>query len=77
MVELWALRDGLLLCQQLNSPKIIVEMDAKSLVDAINNPNYLMLSSPLSLKIVDSWFPKFPTIELSTFSMKLMGVRIV
>ena len=40
LAELWALRDGLLLCQQLNSPKIIVEMDAKSLVDAFNNPSY-------------------------------------
>ena len=40
LAELWALRDGLLLCQQLNSPKIIVELDAKSLVDAFNNPSY-------------------------------------
>ena len=40
MAKLWALRDGLLLCQQLNPSKIIVEMDAKALVDAINRPNY-------------------------------------
>ena len=38
--EVWALRDGLLLCHQMNIPAIIVELDAKALVDAISNPRY-------------------------------------
>lgn len=38
--EVWALRDGLLLCHQMNIPAIIVELDAKVLVDAISNPRY-------------------------------------
>ena len=40
MVETWALRDGLLLCQHLNLNAVIIELDAKKLVDALNNPLY-------------------------------------
>ena len=39
-VEIWALRDGLMLCHQMNLPAIIIELDAKALVDALNNPRY-------------------------------------
>ena len=38
--ELWALRDGLLLCQQMNITALIVELDAKALVEALTNPSY-------------------------------------
>ena len=38
--EIWALRDGLMLCQQMKIPTIIIELDAKALVDALNSPNY-------------------------------------
>ena len=38
--ELWALRDGLLLCQQMNMSALIVELDAKALVEALTNPSY-------------------------------------
>ena len=38
--EVWALRDGLMLCVQKKIPAVIVEMDAKALVDALNNPSY-------------------------------------
>ena len=34
--ELWALRDGLLLCWQLNVQAVIIELDAKTIVDALN-----------------------------------------
>ena len=37
--EIWALRDGLMVCQQMNLPAIIIELDAKALVDALKNPN--------------------------------------
>ena len=40
LVETWALRDGLLLCNQLNFNAIMVELDAKALVDALKNPSY-------------------------------------
>ncbi|XP_075652482.1 uncharacterized protein LOC142622815 [Castanea sativa] len=40
MAEDWALRDGLLLCNPMNLSDIIVEIDAKALVNAFNNPTY-------------------------------------
>ena len=40
IAELWALRDGLQLCHQLNACAVLVELDAKSLVDALNNSSY-------------------------------------
>ena len=40
MVEVWALRDGLMLCNQMNLSDIIVELDAKALVDAFKNRSY-------------------------------------
>lgn len=36
MAETWALGDGLLLCQHFKT--LIIELDAKALVDALNNP---------------------------------------
>ena len=38
MAETWALRDGLLLCQHLKLNAVIIKLDAKALVDALNNP---------------------------------------
>ena len=34
------MRDGLLLCNQLNLNAITVKLDAKALVDALKNPSY-------------------------------------
>ena len=39
-VEVWALRDGLMLCVQRKFLAVIVEIDAKALVDAFNNTSY-------------------------------------
>ncbi|KAK9990593.1 hypothetical protein SO802_025578 [Lithocarpus litseifolius] len=38
LAEMWALRDGLLLCNELNLNAVMVELDAKALVDALKNP---------------------------------------
>ena len=38
--ELWGIRDGLALCYNLNIHSIIVELDAKSIVDVFGNPNF-------------------------------------
>ena len=38
--ETWVLCDGLLVCYQLKLPVVIVELDAKALVDALSNPSY-------------------------------------
>ena len=38
--ELWSLREGLLLCNNLNINALEVELDAKSIVDALGNPSY-------------------------------------
>ena len=37
--ELWGNRDGLTLCCNMNIHFIIVELDAKSIVDVFGNPN--------------------------------------
>ena len=48
MVEVWALRDGLMLCNQMNLSDVIVELDTKALVDAFKNPSYAnSIISPL------------------------------
>ena len=39
--ELWGLREGLLLCNNLNINALEVELDAKSIVDALGNPSYV------------------------------------
>ena len=38
--ELWGIRDGLTLCCNMNIHSIIVELDAKSIVDVFGNPNF-------------------------------------
>ena len=38
--KLWGLRDGLTLCSNLNISTLIVELDAKAIVDIIHNINY-------------------------------------
>lgn len=40
LAELWALRDGLILCHQMNVAAVVIELDAKALVDAFTNPSY-------------------------------------
>ena len=40
-VELWGLRDGLMLCCSLNIPYLIVEIDAKVVVDVLQNYDYV------------------------------------
>ena len=62
VAEAWALRDGLMLCNQLNLSSVIVEFDAKSLVDALNNPDFNnSVISPLfeDRKQLASQFPRF------------------
>ena len=38
--KLWGLRDGLTLCSNLNISTLIVELDAKAIVDIVHNINY-------------------------------------
>ena len=39
LAELWALRDGLQLCLQINAQSVVIELDAKAIVDAFNSPS--------------------------------------
>ena len=39
LAELWALQDGLLLCLQFHVQAVIIEMDAKAIVDAFSHHN--------------------------------------
>ena len=41
VAELWGLRDGLILCCDLNIPCVIVEVDAKVVVDVLKNTSYV------------------------------------
>lgn len=46
--ELWGLREGLLLCSNLNINALEVELDAKAIMDALDNPSYVnTVISPL------------------------------
>ena len=48
VAELWALKDGFQLCRQMNACAVMIELDAKSLVDALNNSSYYnFVISPL------------------------------
>ena len=40
VAKLWGLRDGLTLCNNLNIPSLIVELDARAIVDILQNSNY-------------------------------------
>ena len=39
IAELWAMRDGLTLCLNINFPAGIIELDAKAVINVISNPN--------------------------------------
>ena len=39
IAELWALRDGFMLCVDRNFSTVMVEMDAKVIIEVLNNPN--------------------------------------
>ena len=60
--ELWGLREGLLLCSNLNINALEVELDAKSIVDALGNSSYVNnVISPLldDCKLLISCIPQF------------------
>ena len=59
--EMWALRDGLQLCQQMSVRAVLIELDAKALVDDLNNSAYSnAVISPLldDCKFLISQFPQ-------------------
>jgi len=39
ITELWALRDGLILFVERNFTTVVIEMDAKAIIEVLNNPN--------------------------------------
>ena len=41
MEELWGLRDGLILCNNLNIIFLLVELDTKAVVDILNRSGYV------------------------------------
>ena len=52
MAELWALRDGLQLCLQIHAHFVIIELDAKAIVDAFNSQTY---SNTIVSSIMDDY----------------------
>ena len=52
--ELWGVRDGLLLAQKHNIQNIIIELDAKAVIDLLSLDNHIdICSHPLSALITD------------------------
>ena len=41
VAELWGLREGLMLCCRHNISSLVVELDAKAIVDVLGNPSYV------------------------------------
>ena len=41
VAEMWGLRDGLVLCKNLNIQCLAVELDASMIVDALTKPDYV------------------------------------
>ena len=61
VAEIWALRDGLQLCCHLNIGAVVIELDAKSLVDVLNKSSYCnTVISPLldDCKLLIDQFPQ-------------------
>ena len=59
--ELWALRDGLLLCRQLNVQAVAIELDASAIVDAVNHQsaaNTIVSSIMDDCKFLMNQFPQ-------------------
>ena len=67
MAELWALLDGLQLCLQMNAQSVIIELDAKVIMDALNSPPLLILLFPLSWKTADIWLTGFCKKDLGIY----------
>ena len=52
--ELWGVRDGLILAKQHNIHKIMIELDAKAVIDLLLSDNYTSICChPLSALIID------------------------
>lgn len=61
MAELWALRDGLQPCLQIHAQSVIIELDAKAIVDAFNSQtsyNTIVSSIMDDCKHMVSWIPQ-------------------
>ena len=41
VAKLWSLRDGLMLCSNLNILSLIVELDAKAILEVLSKPDYV------------------------------------
>nr|POF11738.1 putative ribonuclease h protein [Quercus suber] len=64
LAELWALRDGLIMCLNLRISALEVEIDAQAIVELMNNDKPpMLLTHPLWL-IVDFLFLKFRKLNL-------------
>ena len=70
-----ALRDGLTLARELNLNSLIVEMDAMSVVQLINNDSVNMLMEPLFIDC-RTLLRAIPNKRLSTRSMRQINARM-
>ena len=76
VAELWRLRDGLLLCSNLNIPFLIVELDAKSIVEIFCNTGYVDdVISPI-LDVAGCSSPSFSRCNLNIVFESRINVQM-
>ena len=63
-MELWALRDGLILCHNLHLHVVDIQIDEQAVVDVVNNASY---TNHIIMSIVDDCqtadFPASPSLD--------------
>lgn len=59
VAELWGLRDELILCCNLNVSSLVVELDAKAIVNIFHNASYENIIVFPILDNCSSWCPSF------------------
>lgn len=74
---MWGLREGLLLCCNLNISYLVIELDAKAIVEVLGNPSYVNnVISPIldDCKLLVS---RFQQIQIKHCLKKQIDVLIV
>ena len=65
--ELWAIRDGLIVCLQLQVQAIEIELDAKSVIHLLSNNEVSMANyAPITLKYWRGWEGAAPESDAAT-----------
>lgn len=64
MAELWAIRNGLMLCVDRNLVMVEIELDAKSIVDMLENSQYTNISISSLLEDCRKLINEIPRVRI-------------